>query len=48
MWTILKVFIEFATILLCYMFWFFNLKACGILALQQGIQPALPVLEVKS
>ena len=33
MWTIFKVFIEFVTILLLsYMFWFFGLKACGILA----------------
>ena len=32
MWTIFKVFIEFVTILLCFMFWFFGHEACGILA----------------
>jgi len=29
------------------MFWFFGCKACGILALQLGIEPTLPVLEGK-
>ena len=27
------------------MFWFFGLEACGILAPQPGIEPALPALE---
>ena len=27
------------------MFWFFGLKACGILAPWSGIEPALPALE---
>ena len=27
------------------MFWFFKHKACGILAPQPGIEPALPALE---
>ena len=32
MWIIFKVFAEFVTImLLFYIFWFFDLKACGIL-----------------
>ena len=46
MWTIFKVFIEFVTILLLFsVFWFFGCKACGILAPQPGIEPALPALE---
>ena len=46
MWTIFKVFIEFVTILLLsYMFWFFGLKACGILAPWPGVEPASPALE---
>ena len=32
MWTIFKVFIEFVTVVLLFMFWFYGLKACGILA----------------
>ena len=50
MWTIFKVFIEFVTILFLFyvfMFWFFSLKACGILATWSGIEPALPALEGK-
>ena len=39
MWTIFKVFIDFVTI------WFFGHGACGILAPQPGIEPALPALE---
>ena len=27
------------------MFWFFGLKACGILASPPGIEPTLPALE---
>ena len=46
MWTIFKVFIEFVTILLLsYMFWFFGLKACGILAPWPGVEPTSPALE---
>ena len=44
MWTIFKVFIEFVTIF-CFMFWFFGLRACGILASQPGIELANPALE---
>ena len=46
MWTIFKVFIEFITILLLFyvLFWF-GLRACGILVLQPGIEPALLALE---
>ena len=29
----------------CFMFWFFDLEACGILAPQPGIEPAIPALE---
>ena len=29
------------------MFWFFGTKACGILAPQSGIEPALPTLKGK-
>ena len=46
MWTILKVFIEFATaLLLFYVFWFFGPKACDTLAPQPGIEPSPSVLE---
>ena len=46
MWTIFKVFIEFVTILLLfYVFWFFGLETCGVLALRPGIEPAPPALE---
>ena len=31
----------------CFMFWFFGLKACGILAPRPGIDPAPPALESK-
>ena len=37
MWTILKVFIEFVTILLQFYTLVFVLKACGILAPHQGL-----------
>ena len=37
MWTIFNIFIEFATTLLQFWFWFFDSEACGILALQLGI-----------
>ena len=39
MGTIFKVFIEFVTILLLLlMFWFFGCETCGILAFQLGIK----------
>ena len=42
MQTIVKVFIEFVTILLLlFMFWFLGCRACGILTPRPGIQPAL-------
>ena len=31
----------------CFMFWFFDHEACGILAPQPGIEPTSPVLEEK-
>ena len=31
----------------CFMFWIFGHKACGVLALQPGIEPAPPALEGK-
>ena len=43
MWAILKVFIEFVTILL--LFWFFSQEACGTFALPPGIEPTPPALE---
>ena len=46
MWPILKVFIDFVTILpLFYIFGFFGHKACGILAHWPGIKPTPPALE---
>ena len=47
MWTILKVFIEFVTILLLLyvFFWFVGHEACGILAPQPGIEPGPLALE---
>ena len=46
MWTILKVFIEFVTLLLLlFMFCFFGIQACGLLAPWPGMEPAPPVLE---
>jgi len=48
MWPILKIFIEFVTILLLfYVFGFFGHKACGILAYWPGINPTPPALEGK-
>ena len=47
MWTILEVFIEFVTILLLFVFWFFGPKTCGILAPRRGICLASPTLEGK-
>ena len=48
MWIIFKVFIEFATILSRFMFWFSGFEACGILAPQPEIEPAPPALEGKA
>ena len=54
MWTILKVFIEFVTVLLLFFFffnclfffvWLFGHEACGILAPQSGIEPTPPALK---
>ena len=48
MWAIFKVFIEFVTmLLLLLMFWFFGLKACGMLIPWPGIKPTPPGLEGK-
>ena len=47
MWIILKVFIESVMYSFCFMFYFFGHKACGILAPQPGIKPALTALEGK-
>ena len=46
MWTIFKVFIEFAIVL--FMFWFFGIKACGILVSPPGIKPTPLALEGKN
>ena len=51
MWTILKVIIEFVSILLLlYVLvgFFFSHEACGIFALQPGIESTRPALEGKS
>ena len=34
MWTIFKLFIELVTIISVFVFWFFDLKACGMPYLQ--------------
>ena len=48
MWTIFKVFIEFATVsLLCYGLVSFGLKACVSLSPQAGIEPTASALEGK-
>ena len=47
MWTIFKVFVEFVTILLLFMFWFFGHEACWILTPWPGIQSVPPALEGK-
>ena len=49
MWTILKIFTEFVTILLllfkfCF-FFFFGPEACGMLVPQKEIEPTPPALE---
>ena len=45
MWAIFKVFVEFITIFLSFMFWIFGCKACGILVLWPGIEPTSWALE---
>ena len=45
MWAILKVFIEFVTVLLLFYVLVFGPEACGILAPWPGIKPAPPVLK---
>ena len=45
MWTVLKVFIEFVTILLWFYVLFFWLIGIGILVLQSGIKHASAALE---
>ena len=46
MWTFLKIFIDFVTILLLLlMFWFFGHKTCGIIAPYLEIEPPPPALE---
>ena len=45
MWTIFNVFIEFATVLLRFMFYFFGCKAYGILASRPVIEPTFPAFE---
>ena len=42
-----KVFLEFVPILFLGFFFFFGHEACGISALQPGLEPAAPVLEGK-
>ena len=41
MWTILNE----LQCCFCFMFWFVDCKACGILAPQPGLKPASPTLE---
>ena len=45
MWSIFKVFTEFVTILLLFMFWFFDYKVCRILAPRPGMDPTPTALE---
>ena len=47
MWTIFKVFVEFVTVLLLFMFWFFGHEACWILVLRPGTQSVPLALEGK-
>ena len=48
MWTILKVFIEFVTVLFLFYGLLFCQEACGILAPQSGIEPTTLHWKVKS
>ena len=45
MWTIFKVFMNLLQYCFCFMFWFFGLEACGILAPTPGMEPTPPALE---
>ena len=45
MWVILKVFIEFVSLLLLFYILFFGHKGYGILTLGPGIKPSPPALE---
>ena len=45
MWTIFKVFVEFVTLLLHFIFWFFSREAYGILASQPGSEHAPAALK---
>lgn len=46
MWTFLKIFTDFVTVLLLLlMFWFFGHKTCGIIAPYLEIEPPPPALE---
>lgn len=47
MWTTILVSLEFGTLLLCFMFYFFGHEAYGILAPWPGTQPALSALDGK-
>ena len=47
MWTILKVFVEFDTVLFVLCFWFFVCEACGFLAARPWMEPSPPALEGK-
>ena len=47
-WTIFKVFIEFATALLLFYVWGFGCKACGSLDPWPGIETSPPALKVMS
>jgi len=46
MWTIFKsIFLNLLQYCFCFMFWLFGPRACGIIALQPGIEPT-PTAEV--
>ena len=47
MWTIFKVFLEFVTILLRFLFCFFGHEARGTLVPRRGMERAPPPLESK-
>ena len=45
LWTILKIFLEFVTVLHLFMFWFFGQEACEVLDPWAGIQLESPALK---
>ena len=47
MWTIFKVVLNLLQYCLCFMFWFFGHKACGILFPRSGIEPTTSAFEGK-